>query len=120
MKSWKSACILLFLSSLVAGADMSRSAAPLELNRSDLADASVTPGGEQSTLNVTLTEQGARKMRQFSAHHLGERISFVVNGQVPRTPVLKAPIQDGKVAITYFPEKQALEFARLIHQQQQQ
>jgi hypothetical protein len=36
------------------------------LTEKDLSDASVTPAGEQSTLNVTLSDPGAKEMKKFT------------------------------------------------------
>ncbi|MGK5084352.1 hypothetical protein WDW37_13730 [Bdellovibrionota bacterium FG-1] len=44
------------------------------LLQGDIADASVTPSGEQSSLNITLTDVGAKKIKDFTATHVGSKM----------------------------------------------
>jgi len=86
------------------------------LTEKDLSDASVTPAGEHSTLNLVLNGSGAKQMTSYTSGHVGAKLAFVVDGELLKVPVVRVPIQDGKVVISFMPEDQALKLARSIHQ----
>lgn len=66
------------------------------VSNADVADARVVPGADADHFGVTvrLTADGARKMREATADHLGRPIAILIDGQVVAAPILRSPIED--------------------------
>jgi preprotein translocase subunit SecD len=89
-------------------------ASPL-LDRGDFASASVTGDGARAVLNVRLTPDGARRMRDYTAAHVGEALPLVVDGKVVHAPVIRVPISGDGLQIEPLERAVADDVARLIN-----
>jgi preprotein translocase subunit SecD len=56
---------------------------------------------------VTLTEEGAALIGEFSREHLQEPLAIVVDGVVVSTPIINAPLTDQLVVVGGFDEQEA-------------
>jgi preprotein translocase subunit SecD len=65
----------------------------------DISDSQVIDGERPSRFGVAVTFNagGAEKMRRTTAHHVGELIAMLVDGEVITTPRLRSPISTSAV-----------------------
>jgi hypothetical protein len=66
------------------------------VSNADVADARVVPGADADHFGVTVrfTADGARKMREATADHLGRPIAILIDGQIVAAPILRSAIED--------------------------
>jgi preprotein translocase subunit SecD len=67
-----------------------------ELTEKDVAGAALNVG---PTIEITLTEAGAKKMEKLSGGHIDKPLAILVDGKVISAPVVRAKL-GGNVAIT--------------------
>jgi preprotein translocase subunit SecD len=70
--------------------------ATAELTEKDVAAAAVGPG---PSIDVTLTEAGAKKLEKLSGDHLDKPLAILVDGKVIAAPTIRAKL-GGTVVIT--------------------
>jgi len=65
----------------------------------DVASASPTGTGGNPAIEVVLTESAAAEFAQFTEEHLSQHVAILVEGEVVSVPVIRRPIDGGKVLI---------------------
>jgi preprotein translocase subunit SecD len=72
-----------------------------ELTNDDIAEVKASEDSQkQPSISITLTKDGAAKMKKISEEHRDKPLAIVVDGKVISAPVIKSVIADGKVQIT--------------------
>jgi preprotein translocase subunit SecD len=77
------------------------------------ASASLTEG--QWVLNLDVTDQGAKRIQDFSQQHVGRTLAFLVDGKVHRTPRILDPITGKGFLIGGFEQADAERLATAIN-----
>jgi preprotein translocase subunit SecD len=85
----------------------------LTLDDFTAANVSVTEG--QIVLNVDLTKQSARRIQAFTKGHVGERMVYIVDGRVIRTPKILDPITGSGFLIGPFSQHEGMKIADAIN-----
>lgn len=72
------------------------------LDRSSLKSAAVEkdPLTGASEVQLTFTDQGAKRFAEVTRDHVGQRLAIVIDGKVHSAPKVMAEIPGGKVAIS--------------------
>ena len=97
-----------------SGQSVDLTATPL-LRIDDFTTANVTLTERQIVLNVTMTPDAAKRVQQFSAAHVGQRMAFVVNGRVINTPKILDPITGNGILLAPFQRPDADALAAVIN-----
>jgi preprotein translocase subunit SecD len=63
------------------------------------AQAKVQPG-QKPAVEVTFTEQGAKRLARLTKQHQGKPVAILVNGKVLAAPIARATITGGNAVIT--------------------
>jgi preprotein translocase subunit SecD len=95
-------------------ADVSIMKSVLELK--DLKTAKVHESRGVTVLDIELTEAGARKIDAYSAQHVGETLSIVVDQHVVTSPKIRVPITGNVLSIDAVDRSEANEIAAVINQ----
>lgn len=82
------------------GAEEPQNLPRLELQASDVTDVRVRGDGDERSLDVSLTPDATRRLQEFTAAHVGERVAILVDGERVMEPVVREPIADGHLEIT--------------------
>jgi preprotein translocase subunit SecD len=72
-----------------------------DLTNDDIAEVKASEDTKkQPCLSITLTKDGAAKMKKISEEHRNKPLAILVDGKVLSAPVIKSVIADGKVQFT--------------------
>ncbi len=82
----------------------------------DFTDANVSVTEGQIVLNVSMSNESARRVHEFTADHVGTRIAFLVNGRVINMPKILDPITGKGFLIGPFSRDEARKLADSINQ----
>jgi preprotein translocase subunit SecD len=63
---------------------------------------------------LTLEGPDAAKLKAITTDHQGEKLSIVVDGAVQSEPIIRDPIQGGRIAITVPKDEDAVKLAKLL------
>jgi preprotein translocase subunit SecD len=80
----------------------------------DFKDAQVKTQKGKVLLELTLTDSGATKLKDYSSHHVGERLAIMSGGEVIAAPVIRASMSQ-KMEIDSLSEDQAKSLAHSIN-----
>jgi preprotein translocase subunit SecD len=81
----------------------------------DVAEARVAKDDrERPTIEITFTEQGARKMAKLSKEHTGKLLAIVIDGRVVSAPVIRDPFSAKAVIFGMFTKDEAEKLAKGI------
>lgn len=84
------------------------------VTNSDISTARAIHVAGEYAVGIEFTSEGAKKMREATASHIGKPIAILLDGQVVMAPVLRGPI-DGSVEVTDdFTEAEAEKIAKGI------
>jgi preprotein translocase subunit SecD len=96
------------------GALISLTDTPL-LTIGDFTGANVSVTESQIVLNVSMPTESAKRVRTFTANHVGTRMAFLVNGRVINTPKILDPITGQGFLIGPFGRDEAQKLADSIN-----
>jgi preprotein translocase subunit SecD len=72
-----------------------------DLTNEDIAEVKATEDDrKQPMISITLTKDGAAKMKKVTEEHRDKLLAILVDGKVISAPVIKSAIAEGKVQIT--------------------
>jgi preprotein translocase subunit SecD len=81
----------------------------------DVAEAGVAKDDqEHPTIEITFTEQGAKKMAKLSEQHKGKLLAIVIDGRVISAPIIRDPFSAKAVITGMFTKEEAEKLARGI------
>ena len=63
---------------------------------------------------LTLEGPDAKTLRDVTTEHQGEKLAIVVDGVVQSEPIVRDPIQSGRIAITLPKDEDAVKLAKLL------
>jgi preprotein translocase subunit SecD len=78
------------------------------------ASASASQPDGKWIVNVTVTDEAAKRVQQFSEQHVGTRLALVVDGKVHGAPRIAGPITGNKYKIDGFNQADAERLATAI------
>lgn len=70
------------------------------LNGNDLKDAKEQLDGKQASVNIELSDEGAKKFADLTTKNIGRKIGIYLDGELLTNPVVNEPITGGKARIT--------------------
>jgi preprotein translocase subunit SecD len=79
------------------------------VTNSDIADSRIVPGSKPDTfwIDVKLTTDGARKMHDATAAHIGKPVAILLDGDVVMAPTVRSALGDAAVINGDFTRAQA-------------
>lgn len=86
------------------------------LTMADFTDANVSLTEGQIVLNVSMSAESAKRVRDFTASHVGTKMAFLLNGRVINTPTILDPITGKGFLIGPFTRDEAQKLADSINQ----
>jgi preprotein translocase subunit SecD len=88
------------------------------LDNSDIDSASVVPWRGYPAVEIMLSEEGRERFTRITSENIGNRLGFLVNGQLVCAPVVRDTIVKGKALINgEFSEEEALRIAKGLNRQ---
>ena len=70
------------------------------LEGSDLLKARVKRGPAGPLLIITVTPDGAKRVKQTTSSHLGDRLALIVDGVLISAPTIRQPIEGNELSVT--------------------
>lgn len=110
---WISMCIVFISAVNVFASDVSLMAPVLSSH--DFAGARVEARNGGSVVEIQLSAEGARKLRDYSAKHVGEDLAIVLDGHVVSAPKLRVPISGALMQVDSFGKEEATQIANAIN-----
>jgi preprotein translocase subunit SecD len=107
----------ILLSTCVFASDVSVVQSVLEFK--DMKAAIVREEKGVTLLEIELTEGGARKIGAYSARHVGEVLSIVVDQHVVMSPTIRVPIVGNRLSVSALNPAEAEQIAAVINQKGQ-
>ena len=83
----------------------------------NFSNASVSFTEGQYCLNVGLEENSAKKMKEYTANHVGDHLAIVIDEELIETPKIFDPLQSNGLLIGGLGEAKARELAGRINHQ---
>jgi preprotein translocase subunit SecD len=88
--------------------------APVVTER-DLISAHVAGADDESVVRLEFSPTAAKRLQEYTAAHLGEKLAFVVDHEIVKTPVIRAAITGDSLEVSYFDHAQAVELAKKLN-----
>jgi preprotein translocase subunit SecD len=63
---------------------------------------------------LTLEGPDAATLKAITTEHQGEKLAIVVDGKLQSEPIIRDPIQSGRIAITLLKDDDAVKLAKLL------
>lgn len=70
------------------------------INQNDVESAAVVMQQERPAVELLLTSEGAKKLKELTAQNVGKRCGMVLNGKLLSAPIIRDTISVGRAIIT--------------------
>ncbi len=87
------------------------------LGLSDFKNAKVSTDANGAQLSVELNPTGAKKIHDYTASHIDQRVGIVVDGELVSAPIIKQMISGKNFVISAISDERAHELAKAINSQ---
>jgi preprotein translocase subunit SecD len=87
----------------------------LLLSAAEFTKATVRTQKGKTILQLTLNDEGATKLHQYSVNHVGQKLAVVLHDEVKATPVIRVPLEGHAFEVDALEASDANQIVALLH-----